>query len=357
MRADARATLVDLGWIGLWFVLIVFVGFGLRDPWPADEPRFASVALDMLRSGNWLIPHAGGDLYQDKPPLHFWLMAIGYSLTGSLRAGFLLPSMLASLGTLWLVYDLLRRLHGREAARLAAITLVCCVHYVMTTRGAQIDATLIFFCTLALWGLLRHLLLGAPAVFAFIGALAAGLGVIDKAVGFLTLALLPLAALLAQRFGSTTVPRATWWQVPVVFFCTILLWLVPMLLHVANVGSPELIAYRDELLFKQTVTRYAQAWHHIRPWYYYLVEVIPALWLPLSALLFWLVPRWRDDWRERRMAIWLPLLWALLVIAFFSLSTGKRGVYVLPALPALVMAAAPHLPQLFVRRSVQRLSL
>lgn len=91
MRADARATLVDLGWIGLWFVLIIFVGFGLRDPWPADEPRFASVALDMLRSGNWLIPHAGGDLYQDKPPLHFWLMAIGYSLTGSLRAGFLLP--------------------------------------------------------------------------------------------------------------------------------------------------------------------------------------------------------------------------------------------------------------------------
>ena len=357
MRADARATLVDLGWIGLWFVLIIFVGFGLRDPWPADEPRFASVALDMLRSGNWLIPHAGGDLYQDKPPLHFWLMAIGYSLTGSLRAGFLLPSMLASLGTLWLVYDLLRRLHGREAARLAAITLVCCVHYVMTTRGAQIDATLIFFCTLALWGLLRHLLLGAPAVFAFIGALAAGLGVIDKAVGFLTLALLPLAALLAQRFGSATVPRATWWQVPVVFFCTILLWLVPMLLHVANVGSPELIAYRDELLFKQTVTRYAQAWHHIRPWYYYLVEVIPALWLPLSALLFWLVPRWRDDWRERRMAIWLPLLWALLVIAFFSLSTGKRGVYVLPALPALIMAAAPHLPQLFARRSVQRLSL
>ncbi|MBM4213631.1 MAG: hypothetical protein FJ179_07935 [Gammaproteobacteria bacterium] len=357
MSADARATLVDLGWISLWFVLIIFVGFGLRDPWPADEPRFASVALDMLRSGNWLIPHAGGDLYQDKPPLHFWLMAIGYSLTDSLRAGFLLPSMLASLGTLWLVYDLLRRLHGREAARLAAVTLVCCVHFVMTTRGAQIDATLIFFCTLALWGLLRHLLLGAPAVFALVGACAAGLGVIDKAVGFLTLALLPLAALLARRFDTTAVPRATWWQVPVVFVLTIMLWLVPMLLHVASVGSPELIAYRDELLFKQTATRYAQAWHHIRPWYYYLVEVIPALWLPLSALLFWLVPRWRDDWRERRMAVWLPLLWALIVIVFFSLSTGKRGVYVLPALPALAIAAAPHLPQLFAYRSVQRLSL
>lgn len=357
MSTRNRDTLVDLAWIGAWFALLIFAGFGLRDPWPADEPRFASVALDMLRTGEWLIPHAGGDFYQDKPPLHFWLIGAGYWLTGSLRLGFLLPSMLASLGTLWLVYDLVRRLHGREAARLAAITLACCVHFVMTTRGAQIDATLIFFCTLALWGLMRHLLLGASLLVAMVGAIGAGLGVIDKAVGFLTLALLPLAALLAGRFALPAVKTRTWWTVIAVFMATIALWLVPMLLHVANSGSPELAAYRDELLFKQTVTRYAQAWHHVRPWYYYLVEVIPVLWLPLSALLFWLVPRWRDDWRGGRLETWLPLLWVILVVAFFSVSTGKRGVYVLPALPALAIAAAPHLTGIYAKPAVQRLSL
>ena len=357
MTRDTRDILVDLGWISLWFALLILAGFGLREPWPADEPRFAGVALEMLRSGNWLIPHIGGDLYQDKPPLHFWMMTVGYLLTGSVRLGFLLPSMLASLGTVLLVYDLVRRLHGREAGLLAALTLACCVHFVLTTRGAQIDATLIFFCTLGLYGLLRHVLLGAPLAYAALGAFGAGLGVIDKAVGFLALALLPLAALCSRRLGIPRIAARTWVTVGVVFAATIALWLVPMLLHVAASGSPTLEAYRDELLFQQTVTRYAQAWHHIRPWYYFLVEVIPVLWLPLSALLPWLVMRWRSDWQAQRAATWLPLLWVLFVVLFFSLSTGKRGVYVLPALPALAIAAAPHLALLYARRGVQRLSL
>lgn len=357
MSVGSRDTLVDLAWIGGWFALLILVGYGLRDPWPADEPRFASVALDMWRSGDWLIPRSGGDLYQDKPPLHFWLMAIGYSFTGSMRLGFLLPSMLASLGTLLLVYDLGRRLYGRDAGRLAAVTLACCVHFLMTTRGAQIDATLIFFCTLALWALLRHLLLGAGWQYALLGGVAAGLGIIDKAVGFLAILLLPIAWLLGRRFGSIAVSRRTWLWMMFGMLGIVALWLLPMLWRVATVGTPDLLAYRNELLFQQTVQRYTQAWHHIRPWWYYLIEVIPVLWLPLSGLLFWLVPRWREDWRRGRTETWLPLLWAVGVVLFFSLSTGKRGVYVLPALPALALAAAPHLSALYARRGVQRLSV
>jgi hypothetical protein len=47
---DART---DLFWlIGLALVM-VGAGFGLRDPWPADEPRFALIARDMVRTGRW----------------------------------------------------------------------------------------------------------------------------------------------------------------------------------------------------------------------------------------------------------------------------------------------------------------
>ena len=35
------------------------------------------------------------------------------------------------------------------------------------------------------------------------------------------------------------------------------------------------------------------AWHHVKTWYYFILEVIPPLWLPWSLLLFWLVPRFR----------------------------------------------------------------
>ena len=178
MNTDRQARWTDLAWIGLAFLAFIFVGFGLRDPWPADEPRFAAVALDMLRSGDWLIPRVGGDLYQDKPPLHFWLIAASLQLTGELRSAFLLPSMIASLGTLLLVYDLGRRLHGREAGLAAALTLACCVQFVQVTRGAQIDATLVFWVTLALWAFGRHLLEAPRAAWVLLGGAAAGLGVI-----------------------------------------------------------------------------------------------------------------------------------------------------------------------------------
>jgi hypothetical protein len=43
--------LSDLLWLLLALVLIIGTGLGIRDPWPADEPRFASVARDMVSSG------------------------------------------------------------------------------------------------------------------------------------------------------------------------------------------------------------------------------------------------------------------------------------------------------------------
>ena len=45
----------------------------------------------MALSDEWLFPRVGGDLYQDKPPLFFWLLAICYTLFGSVKASFLIP--------------------------------------------------------------------------------------------------------------------------------------------------------------------------------------------------------------------------------------------------------------------------
>ena len=102
-RSDASAVRLDLCWlIGLACVLIG-AGLGLRDPWPADEPRFALIARDMLATGDWLVPRVAADLYSQKPPMYFWLMAASMALTGSLRVGFLLPSLIAGTGTRLLV--------------------------------------------------------------------------------------------------------------------------------------------------------------------------------------------------------------------------------------------------------------
>jgi 4-amino-4-deoxy-L-arabinose transferase-like glycosyltransferase len=350
----------DLLWLALALAVIIGTGLGIRDPWPADEPRFAALARDMVLNHEWLFPRVGGDLYQDKPPLYFWLLAIGYTLFGSVKASFLIPSFLAAGGTLFLLYDLGRRTVSREAGLAAALITVCTLQFVMVMRGAQIDATLCFLTTFSLYALLRHLLLGPAWGWYFIGGFVAGLGVFTKGVGFLpVLVLIPYFALRALRWqGLPTVDAGKaawrWWLAPIAMLLAISLWFVPMLLAVAASGSADYAAYRDEILFKQTVGRYAAAWHHVKAWYYFIVEVIPALWLPWSLLLIWLAPRFKVAFQERNARVWLPLFWVLLVLVFFTMSPGKRGIYILPALPALAIASLPFLESLLARAGVRR---
>jgi 4-amino-4-deoxy-L-arabinose transferase-like glycosyltransferase len=357
-RAAEPSAARDLAGLGLLALLVLGAGLGCRDPWPADEPRFALIARDMLAHGNWFVPMAGGDYYGDKPPVFFWAIAAMLALTGSLRVAFLLPCLLAALGTLALVYDLARRLWSREVAVAAAALLLFTVQFAMQARAAQIDGFLVFWTTLGVYGIARHLLLGPDWRWYALGGFAAGVGVITKGVGFLPL-LLPLAALLLGRYAGFAFPGRVrggwrWWLAPLAALAGVSLWFVPMLVQVAGSGDPGLVAYRNEILFHQTVTRYAGAWHHHEPFWFFLVEVIPPLWLPGTALLPWLVPRWREAWRGRDARPWLFLAWVVLVVAFFTASSGKRGVYVLPAVPAFVLACAPFLPGLWRRAGVQR---
>jgi 4-amino-4-deoxy-L-arabinose transferase-like glycosyltransferase len=336
--------------------LVLLAGLGLRDPWPADEPRFAVIARDMLATGNWLIPHIGGALYVDKPPFYFWVLAASIELTGSVRAGFLLPSVFAGFGTIALVYDLARRLYNRATAAWAGIVLLVTLQFALEFKAAQIDPFLTMLTTLSLYALLRHLLLGPSLAWYAFGGFAAGLGIITKGVGFLPLlVLLPYAA-IAKLGWPVRVHGFTWrWaSAPLAAAAAVALWLVPMLL--ATSGSAELAGYRDEILFGQTLGRYAAAPGHWHAWWYFVGATIPWAWLPVSLALPWLVKPWLDAIRQRDARIALPLAWIALVIVFFSLSSGKRGVYVLPAVPALAWVVAPYVRMLLGRALLQKLA-
>jgi 4-amino-4-deoxy-L-arabinose transferase-like glycosyltransferase len=339
-------------------VLVFSAGLGLRDPWPADEPRFALVGREMVETGEWLIPHRAGEPYPDKPPVFFWMIGAAYAATGSLRVSFLLPSLLAGLAVLALVWDLARRLWHRRVALLAGLAALATVQIALQARTAQIDMVLTLWTTLALYGLLRHLLLGPAWGWWYAAFAAMGLGIITKGVGVLPLLLLlPWAAARSRRWPGVPRFHFPWRHAllgALLMLAVAAAWGVPMILHAAASGDPSLAAYRDNLLFKQTGQRYAAAWHHVRWPGYYLLNVIPWAWLPLTLALGWLAPAWRRRLRRREARTALLLGWIALVIVFFTVSPGKRGVYMLPAAPAFVLAAAPLLPGLLRRRDVRR---
>jgi 4-amino-4-deoxy-L-arabinose transferase-like glycosyltransferase len=353
-RSGRREERLDLLWLAGLLLVMVATGIGLRDPWPADEPRFALIARDMVATHQWLVPSVGGDIYPDKPPLFFWMIAALLSITGSLRLSFLLPSLLAAAGCIALVYDLGRRLWNREVGLAAGLALLFTAQFVWQARQAQIDATLCFFTTLGLYGLLRHCLLGPDWKWYAVGWAACGFGIITKGVGFLPLlVLIPYAFMRSKQWTPrpAIAGGARWFLGPIALLLAVSVWLVPML--IAAQHDPVLQRYRDEILFGQTVHRYAGAWHHREPFWYFIVNVIPGLWLPFTLLLPWLIPHWRESLRSKDLRTCLLLAWIVLVVVFFSLSTGKRGVYILPAVPALALAVAPYLAAVAQRRRAQ----
>lgn len=333
--------------------IILVAGLGLRDPWPADEPRFALIAQEMAEGGNWLLPHVGGVLYPDKPPMFFWLVAALFTLTGSMKVSMLLPGLFAGIAVMWFITDLSRRLWDDRTALWVGAALLAMIQFPYQMKMGQIDGLLCLWTTIGLYGLCRHLLLGPSWGWYALAGLSCGLGVITKGVGFLPLLVLVPYFLMRRRGWPVTKPGLGDWRwllAPLAFMFAIGAWLVPMLLATSGDVRPDLADYRDDILFHQTLTRYADSWGHLKPPWYLFTNAIPWLWFPLTLLLPWLIPAWSKDFRNRQPAVMLLGAWVLLVLVFFSLSEGKRSLYIFPAAPAIAMIAGCHAKDILNRR-------
>lgn len=101
----------------LLFALVAFAGLlaftfqGSRGIWGPDEGRYANVALEMIDSGDWLVPrrHAAHPQF-GKPPMSYWAVAGSVGLFGRNEWTLRLPGSLAFVGIAALVLSLSRRL-------------------------------------------------------------------------------------------------------------------------------------------------------------------------------------------------------------------------------------------------------
>src|SRR5262245_10703454 len=87
--------------VGLLIALAVPLFFvnlgraGLIDP---DEPYYAMPALEMLRSGSWLVPIFRGQPWFDKPVFFYWVVLASFKTFGVSEWAARLGSALAGLG-------------------------------------------------------------------------------------------------------------------------------------------------------------------------------------------------------------------------------------------------------------------
>lgn len=142
-----------------------------------DESRNIVNALEMHRAGLGLVTTYGGapDLWNTKPPLLIWLMAASVSMFGATEWALRLPSMVAALGTIMLLFWFVRRVTGSvTTASMAAALLVISPAYFgeHSARTADYDALLLLFVTayLCLLFLAIHRPRPSVALIALVGA-------------------------------------------------------------------------------------------------------------------------------------------------------------------------------------------
>jgi 4-amino-4-deoxy-L-arabinose transferase-like glycosyltransferase len=321
---DSRAVMALAALLFLWFL-------GAHDLWAPDEPFFGEGAREMLVDGRWLVTHVNGVVNSHKPPLFFWLIAIASLPFGAVtELSARLPSAAAALGSLWLVLLLGRRWFGPRTASLSALLLMTSYMFWDKARWAQIDSLLCFLIWTALAAFVAWRsasLTGRVAGIVFWSA--AALAVLAKGPVGLLLPLGVVVLLLAVERDLGALRDFAPVSGPLSFALIAGAWVAAATLW----GPPEysvLGALREHF-----VERGIHGMHHVQPFWYY-AERLPLSLLPWSGLLPGAALL---AWRERKTSPGLrfSLVTAAFVVLFFSVSTEKRDLYVLPAFPAIAL--------------------
>ena len=116
-----------------------------------DEARNAEAAREMYVNGDYIVPFFNGELRTDKPPLHYYFMALGYELFGISAFGARFFSGVFGALTIWVTFLFARKQLGFQLASLSVVILSSSLFFVQEFHLAVPDPYLIFFVSCALF--------------------------------------------------------------------------------------------------------------------------------------------------------------------------------------------------------------
>lgn len=343
MDAGKRAyyTVVAAGFALLFLTLD---GWALLDP---DEARFARTSVEMMRSGDIVIPTFEGVPRIVKPPLIHWIQVGVFRALGAGELQARLHAAASTFLAMLIVASIARRRYGEEgAAWAAAIYLTMPLVFVLGHVGT-IDALLSVHVLAAI-----ALDLGAPS-----GGGAGRGAAFGALLGFAFLAkgpvgvLLALVILLAGRaaVGQPLLPAArTALGFAAAWSLVVLPWGLAFMTRLGGLTAIETIR-------REVLERAVEGTAHVEPpWYY--AKVLPVAFLPWAGPLLVGVVRaafLRGAEGARSAAYAGSGLIAGLL--FFSLSKGKLPNYILPLAPLAAIVVTWELGQEIADRTKRHL--
>jgi 4-amino-4-deoxy-L-arabinose transferase-like glycosyltransferase len=331
-----------LSHLALFFVcavLLYSIGNSTLPLIDRDEPRFAEASREMLRGGDFLIPHLNGDYRFDKPPLIYWCQVLAFRLLGDNDFAARAPSVLfaALAGVCTILWG--SRIFGAPTGIWAGILFASCLQMFVHARAAVADMPMIFFFLLASWASSERLYHARSRLWWWVFYLSLGIGFLAKGpVALLPAFFSPLQAFLNRsqyRLNTSSACAGT----------------LLVLAVIGAWGIPALIATHGEFLQiglgKHVVQRSLQpmeshgakgVWGYILFLPFYAITIFVSF-APWSVFL----PSTIKRLRHSRGPDENYLIGAILVVVLvFTLIQTKLPHYVLPVFPMLAMLVAPQ---------------
>jgi hypothetical protein len=161
-QAARRQALVNRwGWLLLLLLAAVMLlpGTASLPLMDRDEPKFARAAVEMLQTGDWIVPYLNAEYRFDKPALTYWWMDLNYLIFGVTELAARLHGVLTAAAGALVIFAMGRRMFGPLAGLLAGVGWLTCFQVIAHGRLAVADMPMILCVVLAqwaLWELLRH---------------------------------------------------------------------------------------------------------------------------------------------------------------------------------------------------------
>jgi len=288
-----------------------------------DYLRYAEVAREMIRSGDWLVPRLNGELYLHKPPFLLWLIALPSDIYGMVTPFIArLPSaFFAWIGTL-VVYLWGRKIYGESrCALIPAGVLMSSYMYFWQGRIARTDMVFSVLILLSLYFFYFSYKKERRYFFIGLSFTAIGLAMLTKGpVGILFPLFIMFLFLLKQRQSKYFIKREFVLGYLIVVFI-LGIWVFAFLSRVG--WGSALKTWQETRILSRHAPLYLygyRIWIDFAPWSFFL---------PFLIFYYWKRTISRD---EEFLILWLVTLFILLTV--FSHRASR---YLLPAFPPLAL--------------------
>jgi 4-amino-4-deoxy-L-arabinose transferase-like glycosyltransferase len=317
-------------------VLLPLLGHKPLAEW--DEGIYAEVSREMLRRG-WLIPHWNGDVWLEKPPLMLWITAVFFKVFGVSELWARAGSALSGVALVGLLHGWLEKRKGGLTAWLSTLILLSTFGFLRVCRVGETDALLSLGCCVALIGLTDLDEGDGKGWYFFWGGFAVAL--MTKGAAAVVIPLTGVVFAVLQRWRLDRFGKAFW-----LGLCGFLLLVMPWHLAMYHLFGERFWAEYVGLHVLARATGQIEG-HTSRWWYYFWVLLASAA----PFVVVYPVAMF-DLWRRAELRAWV--IFALVVIGFFTVVQTRLPHYVAPVYPVLAVITAIFLGGLLMPFVVER---